>query len=421
MENNTDNTKQNKFEKNQKYYTISIYATCTIVLSAVAIKFLLNYASTINILENIFSVLAPYIIGVFIAYLLNPLVKRIDRSIYQFLHIKSKRIRIVFSILFSYLIVFGIIVACIIFIIPQIYDSLKTIYIGTQSSYDKLIAFLNKLSEKHPEFDLGYITTVLESNSTTIINFIKGSLDTILPFLYNTSVSVISWTINIIIAIIVSVYMLIDKNRLITNFRRAVFAFMKKEKAESFLSTLGECNYIFSRFVIGKTIDSTIIGFMCFGLMKIIGLNYTVLISVIVGITNMIPYFGPFIGAVPGVIILLTVNFKSALIFAILILALQQFDGLYLGPKILGSSTGLRPLWIIFAITLGGWLAGPIGMFLGVPCVAVIAFLIDRKISHRLTARQISPDKYTLQQDYFIPDHVKNGKPSVKSDKAKEP
>ena len=111
----------------------------------------------------------------------------------------------------------------------------------------------------------------------------------------------------------------------------------------------------------------------------------------------MIPYFGPFIGAVPGVLILLTIDWKYALVFGVLILALQQFDGLYLGPKILGESTGLRPVWIIFAITVGGWLAGPIGMFLGVPCVAVIAFLTDRVINRKLTEKNITVEDVTVK------------------------
>ncbi len=405
-----DNNKLNKFEKNRTYYTISVYAVGVILISAIAIKLVLNMSSTISVFEKMLNVLSPYIIGVFIAYLLNPLVKRIDILLYKYIHIKNQTVRSVISILLSYIIVFGIIIACIIFIVPQIYESLKTIYYGTQTSYDKLIDFLNKESQKHPDFDLSYVTSLLENNSATIINFVKGSLDTILPFLYNTSVSVLSWTINIAIAIIVSVYMLIDRNRLITNFRKALYACMKKERASGLLSTLAECNSIFSKFIIGKTIDSTIIGFMCFGFMSILHLKFAVLISVIVGITNMIPYFGPFIGAVPGVIILLTVNVKAAIVFTILIFLLQQFDGLYLGPKILGGSTGLRPLWIIFAITIGGWVAGPIGMFLGVPCVAVIAFLVDRFLNKRLERKAISADEYTLNDGYYLPELKKPSK-----------
>ena len=126
-----------------------------------------------------------------------------------------------------------------------------------------------------------------------------------------------------------------------------------------------------------------------------------VLISVIVGITNMIPYFGPFIGAIPGFVIILMVTPKKAILFLFLILIIQQFDGLYLGPKILGNSTGLRPLWIIFAITLGGWAAGPLGMFLGVPAIAVIAFLLDNVINKKLTEKNIiilSPEPLKIEK-----------------------
>lgn len=118
--------------------------------------------------------------------------------------------------------------------------------------------------------------------------------------------------------------------------------------------------------------------------MSILKLPYALIISVIVGVTNMIPYFGPFIGAVPGILLLLFVSFKYALIFTVLIIVLQQFDGLYLGPKILGESTGLRPLWIIFAITVGGSMAGVLGMFLGVPTLAVIAYILNYFIEKRL-------------------------------------
>ncbi len=401
--------KVNKFEKNKKYYTVSIYAVITIVVSAILIKIFLNAGETIGVINKVIRVLMPYIIGVFIAYLMNPLVKRIDIIFYN-MKIKRRGIRKCFSILLSYIIVFGVIVLCIVYIVPQLYESLKTIYQGTQTSYDKLIDFVNRQSQKHPEIDLTMVSSVLEKNSDNIVGIVKGSLNTLLPLLFNTSMSVISWVVDITIAIIVSVYMLIDRNRLITNFRKLIYAVMKRDKADKLLGTLSECNKIFGSFIIGKTIDSVIIGFMCFAFMTIIGLKYAILISVIVGITNMIPYFGPFIGAIPGVIILLTADFKQALIFAVLILALQQFDGLYLGPKILGDSTGLRPLWIIFAITIGGWAAGPIGMFLGVPCVAVVAFLVQNKIDRKLSEKNIDESVYVLPEDYFIKPKEKENK-----------
>lgn len=391
---------EHKFERNKKYYTISVYVIATSLIIALLIKIIWKWSATISTINKIINVLLPFLIGIFIAYLMNPLVKLLDRKLFKnILKIKHSSVRKCLSILISYIIVFGIIGICISVIVPELYSSLKNIYANVQGSYDKLIDFLEKTSETHPDWDISYITTIVKDNSSNIIDFVKGSLDKILPMLYNTSVSVISWIINIIIAIIVSCYLLIDKNRLLFNSKKLMYAILKKERADSLSSTLSSCNKIFGNFIIGKTIDSTIIGFMCFLFMSILKLKYVMLISVIVGITNMIPYFGPFIGAIPGVLILLTVNWKYALIFGILIFALQQFDGLYLGPKILGESTGLRPVWIIFAITVGGWLCGPVGMFLGVPCVAVIAYLVERAINRRLEKKNIDAEELRPDND----------------------
>ena len=160
-----------------------------------------------------------------------------------------------------------------------------------------------------------------------------------------------------------------------------------------FIVNVKECNTIFSSFIIGKSLDSLIIGIICFILMTILKLPYSVLLSVIVGITNMIPYFGPFIGAIPGVVLFLVISPIKSIIFAVMILALQQFDGLYLGPKILGNSTGLKPLWVIFGITVGGAYAGVLGMFLGVPVVGVIAHLLNKSITSRLEKKNITIDE----------------------------
>lgn len=381
---------EHKFEKNRKYFTICIYVIVTACISTILFKAIWNWSDTIRTMNHILDMLLPFLIGFFIAYLMNPLVKLIDKWIFkQLLRIKSDNIRLILSIFISYIIVFGIIIFCISIIIPELYSSLKNIYEGVQGSYDKLINFLDEMSKKHPDMDISYITSLVKDNSSNIIDFVQGSLNTILPLLYNTSISIISLTINILIAIIVSCYMLIDKKRLLRNGKRLLYAVLKTKKADIISSTLKDCHRIFSNFIIGKTIDSTIIGVMCFIFMNILKLKYSMLVSVIVGITNMIPYFGPFIGGIPGALIVLTTGWKQGIIFAVLIIALQQFDGLYLGPKILGESTGLRPIWIIFAITVGGYFAGPIGMFLGVPCVAVIAFLIDKYITKKLSEKRL--------------------------------
>lgn len=405
-----DNTKNKHiFEKNRTYYTISIYVISTVVICAVLLKMIWNWADTYSNIRHFFSMLSPFIIGFFIAYLLNPLIKFLDNKFFEKIcHIKKSGIRKFLSILFSYIIVFGIITICIVVIIPELYDSIMNIYMGTQDYYDTLIDFVEKMNKKYPDLDLSYVSSIIENNSKNIVELLQKSISTILPLIYNTSISVISWTINLIIAIIVSCYMLIDKNIIGLNVKRLIYAIFSKKKTDNFISTVYECNKIFGKYIVGKTIDSTIIGILCFIFMNIADLKYSLLVSLIVGVTNMIPYFGPFIGAVPGAILCLTTGWQYCIIFCILIFILQQFDGLYLGPKILGDSTGLRPVWIIFAITAGGWAAGVIGMFLGVPVVAVIAFLIEKFINRRLEKKNLTPSDFVTLKKDEIKDEVIN-------------
>lgn len=170
--------------------------------------------------------LMPFLIGLLIAYLMNPLVKGLDKKLFEkIFRIKKANVRKALSIFISYIFVLGIIIVRISVIIPEIYSSLKNISSGVQESYNKLIIFLEDFNKKYPDMDISYVTDVVKENSSNIIDFVKGSLDKILPMLYNTSVSVISWIINIIIAIMVSCYMLIDKNRLLKNCKRFIYAF----------------------------------------------------------------------------------------------------------------------------------------------------------------------------------------------------
>ena len=192
-----------------------------------------------------------------------------------------------------------------------------------------------------------------------------------------------------VIAIIVSVYLVADSRPLKRNAKRLLYAIIPLKAAEELVIIVRESVRIFTNFVVGKAIDSLIIGILCSILMSMLQLPYVILLSVIVGVTNMIPYFGPFIGAIPGVVLYLLINPMQSLIFAIMIFLLQQFDGLVLGPKILGDSTGLKPVWIIIAITVGGAMQGVVGMFLGVPVLAVLSYLLERLVKLQLRHRGI--------------------------------
>lgn len=376
------------FNRKNKYQTIAFYVIGVIAVCTVIIKLILNGEATLHLLDSILHILQPFIIGILIAYFLNPLCNFINT---RFLSLiwkdKMSKARTLLSILFSYVIVIGLIVTILFFIIPQIVDSLTQItsFVNSaQSGYNELMNYLYKIEKKHPEIDLSIVNEVAKEIPEKILAFLTTAIPKIIPTIYATSMSLISGFLNVLIALIVSIYMLIDKKQLLNNAKRFIYAFLGEQKGDRFLDNASTCNRIFSNFIIGKLIDSLIIGILCFILMSLLKLPYTVILSVIVGVTNMIPYFGPFIGAIPGIVLLLFVDLKFALIFTVMIIALQQFDGLFLGPKILGESTGLRPLWIIFSITVFGAVFGVMGMFLGVPTVAVIAYLLNNLIEEKL-------------------------------------
>ncbi len=398
---------EHKFSKNSRYYTIGIYAIAFILIATVVIKLVWNWDDTSSMLGAMLDVIEPFLLGLLIAYFINPLAKLISRKLLKnVFKIKSHGARKLLSVLISYIVVITAIVTAMFYIIPQIGESLSQLsnFIDTaQTGYTSIMNELQELNARYPEWKLDGIIDMVNSVPELITDVIKNTAPKLLPTLYSTSMSVISAVINMLISIIVSVYMLIDKPKLINNSKRVIYSFLKTERADALLDTLKECNKIFGNFLIGKMIDSLIIGILCWLILTVVDIPYALMISVIVGVTNMIPYFGPFIGAIPGVALLLIVDFKYALMFTIIIIALQQFDGLYLGPKILGESTGLRPLWIIFAITFGGWVAGVAGMFLGVPVIAVVAYLLDKGLDKRLNKRgivfDINPDNGIMKRN----------------------
>ena len=236
------------------------------------------------------------------------------------------------------------------------------------------------------------VNRIINNMTPKIMEFSTALASRLIPLLYSTSVAVIRWLIMIIIAVVVSVYLLSDKKIIFGTVKKILYAFLDEKTAKRVIEISKNCNAIFTGYIIAKAIDSLIIGLLCFFIMNVLQLPYTVLISVIVGVTNMIPYFGPYIGAVPGIFILTVLKLKYGIIFAVMILILQQFDGLILGPRLLGDSTGVRPILILFAITFGGAYMGVAGMFLGVPVVAVIQYLFTLLLDRKLKEKQVMMD-----------------------------
>lgn len=409
MENNEN---KNKFESNKKYFTISIYTICVFLVCAIGLRCILRWDQTSRAISIFMQMLSPFIVGAFLAYVLSPMVKKIDYYLFQKICKSTrKKMNRILSILLSYVVVLGLITLFFVYIIPQLKENITNLIVALSDSYDKIASWLQKMEYNYPEINLTSVEKALDNIIPTILDTLKNMLSNALPAIYNVSVSVIKAIFNLIISIIVSCYILSDHNLLIKNFKRLIYAVLSEKNADALMKTLKECDSIFGGFIVGKIIDSLIIGALCLGLLNIFHMEFALLISLIVGITNMIPYFGPFIGAIPGAFLTLMANPSKTILFLILILVLQQFDGLFLGPKILGDSTGLRPLWIIFAITIGGWAAGPVGMFLGVPVIAVISFLLDKLIMKNLEKKKVDPSHY-LPEDKAVPELLEKKKKS---------
>ena len=387
---------------NSQYFTIAIYVIIVVAIAAVIFKAILSFEQTLSWLRSVLNVLMPFIIGSLIAFILNPAVKKLCFLLKK--HTKLKREGVIkgISIAITYLLLLGLVLIAIFGIVPQISTSLTDLINSMLTfiprAFSDFSGFLTDLQERFPSLNISMLQNSMDNALPSALNYIKDFTANIVPTLYSLSMSIVQLLWNLVIALIVSVYILTDKNILLDSLKAAIYAFLPQKKIPYILDTMRECNNIFGGFVIGKAIDSLIIGILCFILMTILQLPYTMLISLIVGITNMIPYFGPFIGAVPGAFIMLMVSPLKTIVFIVMIFALQQFDGLFLGPKILGESVGLRPLWIIIAITVGGSIAGVLGMFLGVPIVAVLRYLIMRTLRNRLEERHVpGADKFKLE------------------------
>ncbi|MDO5518888.1 MAG: AI-2E family transporter [bacterium] len=381
-----------KFVPNKKYFTVVIYGLLFVALGTLIFMGITHWNEVLTKFNTILGTLRPFIIAFFIAYILNPFVKWIDSMLKGYIF-KDKFVkgRKMTSIAISYLVVIAFITITILYITPELINTAKDIEknyssINIKDIEKEITTIVNNLQAKFPGVEFDKIGEKINEYIPHVFTYGTNVLSNVLSI----SVSIVKTLINIVLAIVISCYMLADKNALSYNAKRTVFCLFSRDSATEFLQTIRECNSIFSKFIIGKSIDSLIIGIICFIVMNILKLDYAILLSVIVGITNMIPYFGPFIGAVPGVIIYLFINPIQALIFTIMIFGLQQFDGLYLGPKILGGSTGLTPLWVIFGITVGGAYFGVFGMFIGVPVVAVIAYLLNKAINRRLNKKGVT-------------------------------
>ncbi len=336
-------------------------------------------------LSTIINILFPFILAFTLAYILNSPIVWFKEKIFYKLNSKSA---MSLSIITVYVIFLILLNALLVAIIPQV---AKTISIISTSLPDFLIAIEQEIVGFFENNDLG---ADLEMQIQAMwLEFVVYATDFALEFipnLLNFSISLGVVTINLLTAFIASLYMLFGKDRLIFQVKKLVFAYTNPRYSHKIMEVARRSNKIFSGFIVGKLIDSMIIGVLCFIGMLFIYEPFAVLIAVVVGVTNMIPFFGPFIGAIPCAFILLMISPVTTFAFIIFIIVLQQIDGNIIGPRILGNSTGLSPIWVLVAIIIGNGLFGIIGMVIGVPTFAVLYSLLSENISTRLKEKNVT-------------------------------
>lgn len=389
-----------KFKTNPHYTSVAIYAFFVIVAALLFYQAINNVPFLFDAGRAIFGFIEPIVLGFVIAFLLNPLMRTFETHILRN-RFKPTRRRAL-AILLTYVVTFVVLGLFFRLVIPQLILSLESLF-GMIPQYMELLNNIyNDIARSISTFHLNSdanITTFLNNMRDNTINALNDFLIDIpnyvanlIPQVFSAGARFTGSLIDILLGLIISIYFLADREKLFAQTKKMTYALFNPNTCRLFYDIAQDANRVFSGFIIGKIIDSAIIGVLCFLLMSIFQMPYIVLISVIVGVTNVIPYFGPFFGAIPSILIILIVDPIQALGFAVLILALQQFDGNILGPKILGDTTGLSPLLVIFSIMLFSGLFGVLGMFIGVPLFALIYTIIRRFIAYLLERKGLSND-----------------------------
>lgn len=381
-----------KLIRNDRYLTICLYTFILVVVCTIAIKMIFSFDATKAQIGGFLSAISPFLIAILIAYILTPFVHFVRKLLQNVFKKLKPNVAMIISMLIVYLVALALMIALIFWVVPEVVKNIGELVNFLPTAYSQLIDLMEKLQERFPQVDMHSLLDWLQNTETNLTGILQNFTKNVLPVLYNASVSVVTWFANFFIAIVASIYMLYGKESMKRLVRLFLHSFVPEERYPIITEILRDCSRIFSKYVVSKMVDSLIIGLICFVLMNILALPYALLISIFVAITNMIPYFGPIIGAIPGLIIQLAVHPIKALTFLIMILCLQQFDGLFLGPKLMGDSTGIKPFWIIFAVTLGGKLFGVAGMFLGVPVMAILVYFAERITRHQLRKKDMVPE-----------------------------
>lgn len=371
-----------------KYFRWGLTAFLVVVASTLFYFLVFNIGGLLGFFAKIVKVLTSLVIGLVIAYLLHPIVNFFEKKVYK--KVKNKARKRNLAIATTLAIVFILLSTIISIVIPQLLTSIINLINNSDSYVKQLTDYLSKLLS-----DSGNA----ERYSEMINDFVTGLKSNVLPFAQTSLTKISSGIIgaftgflNLLIGIVFAVYILANTSNFGAAIRKTLYAFFNVDKVNKFIDNVEHVNSIFLKFMVGKVTDSSIVCLCTFLFLIICRFPYAVLIAVIIGLTDLIPYFGPYIGTIPSALLLCVVDPLMALIFIAFIICLQQIDANLITPRIQSNATGLPSFWVLFAITLFGGFFGVIGLLIGVPCFTIIYEIVKNFISDRLEEKNLPAD-----------------------------
>lgn len=411
--------------KNQRFSQIiskSMSQLIVILLAIIIFFAFYRFSEIMSVFKLILGTIQPILIGLCLGYVLKRPQKFFHKKIYKLftkykiIKKEKKRDSICkgLSIFIAMVMFLVTIYILIIMAVPEIVENIFKVTDTLPEQVNRLIKWVSERMKENSKY-ADMFEKILKEATDYITRWVKNDMMTQIGQLASGIISAVSVFVNAVVGVIVAVYVLSSKETFAKQGKKIIYAIFKEKHAEKILKEFKKSDDIFGGFISGKIIDSLIIGALCFVGLTILDMPYTMLVSTIVGVTNVIPFFGPYIGAVPSAILILLADPKKGLIFIVFIILLQQLDGNIIGPKILGDSTGLNSLWVIFAITVFGGIFGVFGMFIGVPVFAVIYAAIKTFVEERLKRKQLPYETtYYMQSDYHSDDVVKNTGKEIK-------
>jgi len=384
--------------RENRYFQLGVMLVTVLAIGSILLGVVLNLGAVGRILATIGDVFSPLVLGLVFAYLLNPLMNFAEFRVRPFLEKrmpekKAFKLRRAISLIFALLCAGILVYEFFAMLVPQLYDSVVGIVNNFSGYYASVEGWVSRFLADNPAVQdyaidlMGDLYGMLKNWAT---NGLLPSIETIVTGLTSSVMSVVTTLMNILIGLCAAVYMLCSRDTFMAQSKKIVVALFQESTANHIFDLFRRIHKVFSGFIVGKILDSLIIGILCYIGMLILKLPYPALIATVVGVTNVIPFFGPIIGAIPCFFLILLVNPLQAVYFGLFVLALQQLDGNVIGPRILGDSIGISGFWVLVSITVAGGLFGFAGMLLGVPVFAVL-YMIFSDILQVLLKRKGHP------------------------------